>query len=45
VIGGLYGNNIVLIVDDVEINRDMLAELFSNDYSIVEARTASRLWK
>jgi len=30
-------NNIVLIVDDVEINRDMLAELFSNDYSIVEA--------
>ncbi len=30
-------NSIILIVDDVEINRDMLAELFSNDYTIVEA--------
>lgn len=30
-------NNTILIVDDVEINRDMLAELFSNDYNIVEA--------
>ncbi len=30
-------SNVVLIVDDVEINRDMLAELFSNDYTIMEA--------
>ncbi|MDL2237580.1 response regulator [Christensenellaceae bacterium OttesenSCG-928-K19] len=30
-------NNIVLIVDDVEINRMMLADLFSNDYGIMEA--------
>lgn len=30
-------NNVILIVDDVEINRDMLAALFSNDYTILEA--------
>ncbi len=30
-------NNIVLIVDDVEINRDILAELFSSEYVVLEA--------
>lgn len=35
-------NNAVLIVDDVEINRMMLAELFSNDYEIMEAADGER---
>ncbi|HBU11742.1 MAG TPA: hypothetical protein DEB31_03145 [Clostridiales bacterium] len=38
-------NNAVLIVDDVDINRSMLAELFSNDYDIIEAMDGEEAMK
>ena len=34
----------ILVVDDVELNRAILAELFQDSYEVLEAETAVRRW-
>lgn len=35
----------ILIVDDIEINRVILSEIFKEDYEILEAADGRRHWR
>jgi len=40
-----YGDNVILIVDDIEINRMILREILQDDYEIIEAANGSEAFK